>query len=74
MIILKPSGSLKSYLDGASQKELDAAGLTVHEMLNLAGIPSEIIALVMINGQVVNKDAILKDQDVVEVLAVIGGG
>ena len=74
MITIKASGPLKSYLNGSSQVDVEAAGLSVFETLKLINIPAEMIALVLINDQPAAKDTILKDQDFVQILAVIGGG
>ena len=38
------------------------------------GIPPEVVALVVVNEEHQTKDYILQDQDIVRVLAVIGGG
>jgi len=73
-VILRPVGHLKSYLK--DQKELVVpAGLSVRETLRAAGIPPEVVALVVVNDvHQTDKDTILQDGDIVRIMAVIGGG
>ena len=74
MVILRPIGHLKSMVN--DQAELSVpAGVSIREALALINIPSEVVALVVINGvHQTDKDIILKDGDVVKLMAVIGGG
>ena len=74
MVILRPIGHLKSMVN--DQAELSVpAGISIREALTLINIPSEVVALVVINGvHQTDKDIILKDGDVVKLMAVIGGG
>jgi sulfur carrier protein ThiS len=73
-VTLRPIGHLKSQVN--NQAELNVpAGLTVREALKQVGIPPEVVALVVINGVYqTDKDILLKDGDVVKLMAVIGGG
>jgi sulfur carrier protein ThiS len=51
------------------------SGISVREALALIKVPSEVVALVVINGvHTTDKDTLLKDGDVVKLMAVIGGG
>jgi sulfur carrier protein ThiS len=70
---IKPLGTLKSYISGKTEIVV-TAGQTVREAMQTLGIPPEIVALVMVNGTQQSKDYRLQDGDVVELLAVIGGG
>jgi sulfur carrier protein ThiS len=70
---LRLVGQLKEYANGQSEVQV-SSGLSVREALAGLGIPPEVVALVVVNEEQQTKDYILRDQDVVRVLAVIGGG
>ena len=70
---IKPVGMLKSYTGGQPEVVVDA-GRTVRETMTALGIPSEIVALVLVNDAQQPKDYVLQDGDVVKLIAVIGGG
>jgi sulfur carrier protein ThiS len=73
-VTLLPIGHLKSMVNGQTELTVPA-GKSVRETLNLVHIPSEVVALVVINGvHQTDKDTILRDGDVVKLMAVIGGG
>jgi len=71
---LLPIGHLKSMVN--DQAELTVpAGISVRDALGLVQIPSEVVALVVINGvHQTDKDVLLNEGDVVKLMAVIGGG
>lgn len=71
---LRPIGHLKSMVD--NQTEITVrSGISVREALASINVPSEVVALVVINGvHTTDKDTILNDGDVVRLMAVIGGG
>lgn len=71
--ILKPVGILKQYTKGMNELIVQP-GQSIREMLLSLGIPPDIIALVLINEQPVNKDHIISDGEIIQVIAVIGGG
>ena len=73
-VTLRPIGHLKSMVN--DQAELTVpAGITVREALAQVNIPSEMVALVVINGaHQTDKDTLLKEGDVVKIMALIGGG
>jgi sulfur carrier protein ThiS len=73
-VTLLPIGHLKSMVN--NQTELTVpAGMTVREALTSVNIPSEVVALVVINGvHQTDKDILLNEGDVVKLMAVIGGG
>jgi sulfur carrier protein ThiS len=51
------------------------SGISVRDALALIKIPSELVALVVVNGlHTTDKGTILNDGDVVKLMAVIGGG
>jgi len=70
---LRLVGPLKEYANGRSELVVPS-GLSVRQTLVGLGIPPEVVALVVVNEEQQNKDYILQEQDVVRVLAVIGGG
>ena len=70
---LRPIGHLKSLVNGQDELKVDS-GLTVRATLEKAGIRSELVALVMVNDEQRDKDYVVREGDVIKVLAVIGGG
>ena len=77
---LRPSGALRSYIDGKDEIAVEA-GRSVRETLAALNIPPEVIALVVVKPQTTgvneeqqSKDYVIQEGDVVRVLAVIGGG
>jgi sulfur carrier protein ThiS len=73
MTIVRPVGTLKSYIGGQTEVAVDA-GRTVRETMTAIGIPPEIVALVLVNEVQQAKDYVVQDGDVVKLIAVIGGG
>lgn len=72
-ITIKPVGLLKQYLAGESSASVEP-GPSVREIMTNLGIPSEMVALVLVADSAVTKDYIPEDGDVVQLLAIIGGG
>ena len=72
-VTLIPVGMLKGYTGGQDRLEL-AAGPTVAEMLEAAGIPPELVAGVVQDGELVSKSYRPQDGETVKVLAIMGGG
>jgi sulfur carrier protein ThiS len=65
---------LKSYIAGNDSLSLPA-GKSIRDTLKEAGIPPELVALVVVNEvHQTDKEIILKDGDDVRIMAVIGGG
>lgn len=71
--VFRLTGSLKSYANNSSEVEIQA-GQTVRQALLQLKIPPEIIALVLVNGQPQDKDYLIQENDLIQLLAVIGGG
>jgi len=71
--ILRPSGALKDLVGGKAEVQVEA-GRTIRETLASIGIVPEVVALVMVNNEQQNKDYLIREGDVIRVLAVIGGG
>jgi len=72
-VIIRPIGMLKNYIGGHNEASVPAMQ-TVRSALTSIGIPPELVALVIVNENQQSKDYVLQEQDVVKVLAVIGGG
>lgn len=70
---IRPIGMLKQYINDRTEVDVDS-GISILEVMKNLGIPSEVVALVLVNENHQNKDFILKDGDKVQLLAVIGGG
>ncbi len=73
LALIRPIGTLKSYVGGQNEVLVEA-GRTVREAIAALGIPPEIVALVMVNEEQRPKDYILREGDVVKLMAVLGGG
>jgi sulfur carrier protein ThiS len=74
MVTLRPIGHLKEMVNDQTEITVPS-GISVREALRLIKVPSEVVALVVINGvHTTDKDTLLKDGDVVKLMAVIGGG
>ncbi len=73
-ITIRPAGLLRTYVNEQSSLTLDCEGLTVRECLVQVKIPSELVALVMVNGNLRDKDYVIQDQDVIQLLPLVGGG
>ena len=71
--IIRPVGTLKSYIGGQAEVAVEA-GRAVRETVAALGIPPEIIALVLVNDAQQSKGYIVQESDVVKLIAVIGGG
>ena len=73
-VTLRPIGHLQSMVDNQTEITVPS-GISVREALALIKIPSELVALVVVNGvHTTDKGTILNDGDVVKLMAVIGGG
>lgn len=71
--ILKPVGIIKQYTKGLNELIVQS-GQSIREMLLSMGIPPDIVALVLVNEVPVNKDHVISDGEMIQVIAVIGGG
>lgn len=64
---------MKVYLGGKDEFEVEA-GRSVYDTLISLNIKPEIIALVIVAGEQRSKDYIIQEDDVIKVMAIIGGG
>jgi sulfur carrier protein ThiS len=71
--IIRPLGMLKSYIGDLTEVTVEA-GHSVRETLTLLGINPDLVAGVIINGELQTKDYIVQDGDFIKIMAVIGGG
>ncbi len=68
-------GMLKEYLEGRDSLILeDKAGQPVAELLAALDIPSQLVAIALVNGHQVPKNYVLRDGDVLKLAPFIGGG
>ncbi len=72
-VIFRPVGVLKSYIGGEKEVAVEA-GRTIRETMLSFEMPPEIAALVTVNEEQQSKDYVLREGDVVKLIAVIGGG
>lgn len=69
-----PVGLIRRKLEGKIPRYVDAAGLTVREFLAQLPIQSELVAFVVVNGQLVSRSHRLSDDDVIKLAPMVGGG
>ena len=67
------TGMLRQFVDGQERVQREA-GAPVAEMLRALGIPSELVALALVNDRQVSKDVVPPDGSTVTLLPLIGGG
>ena len=70
---IRPLGMLKSYIGELKETSVQS-GNTVRETITQLGIDPDLVAGVFVNNEQQSKDYIIRDGDVVKLLAVIGGG
>ena len=70
---IRPLGMLKSYIGELKETSVQS-GNTVRETITQLGIDPDLVAGVFVNNEQQSKDYVIRDGDVVKLLAVIGGG
>jgi sulfur carrier protein ThiS len=70
---IRPFGILKSYIDNQHERVVEP-GRTVRQTMLDLGIPPEIVALVTVNDEQETKDYVIREGDLVKLIAVVGGG
>ena len=50
------------------------AGRSVLQLLAAYGVEADLVAMVLINGRLAGKDAVLNDGDIVKLVPFVGGG
>jgi len=73
-VTLMPVGLLKKYVAGRERLVVPAQDQTVAELLLEVGIPSALVAIVMVQGRQVMKDYVPRAGDVVKLIPLMGGG
>lgn len=73
MAQLKVNSALLEYSNGNRLVSI-ASGRTVRIILNDLNIPSDLVALVLANGEAVNKEYLVEPNDQIEIHPIIGGG
>ncbi len=73
-VTIRPSGILKTYASDQSSLTVDCQGMTVRECLTKIKMPSELVAVVMVNGILQEKDYVIQDLDIIQLIPLIGGG
>jgi len=69
-----PVGLIKEKFAGKIPHHVDAAGLTVQELLSRLPIQSDLVAFTVVNGRLVSRDHHLSDNDVIKLVPMVGGG
>lgn len=67
------AGFLKPLLP-EGKVALNAAGRSIDQALTELGVDTDLVAMVLVNGRQVPKNAILQDGDLVKLIPFIGGG
>jgi sulfur carrier protein ThiS len=71
---ITPVGLLKKYIGDRETPIVMEGGPTVAEVIEALGIPSVLVAVVLINGRQKSKDYVLQDGDMVKLMPLVGGG
>jgi len=69
-----PVGLLRNYAKAPSPIVLPCAGATIEELLKRLAIPSELVAIALVNGFQRPKSYQLAAGDVVKLIPLMGGG
>jgi sulfur carrier protein ThiS len=70
---IRLGASLKLLLGSKGEFSVEG-GRSMREILTSLDIKPELVAMVLVNGEVQSKDYIVQDGDKVRLMAVIGGG
>ena len=70
---VRPFGILKSYINNEMECTVEP-GRTVRKTMTDLGIPPDVVALVTVNDEQETKDYVIRDGDLVKLIAVVGGG
>jgi molybdopterin converting factor small subunit len=74
---IKPTGLLKSYTGGQPLILIQASelnGKSIRDFLIYLKIPSEMVAMVLVNSILQEKEYLVQDGDVIQLVPLIGGG
>ena len=67
-------GLLTKYIGDRETPMVMEGGQTITEVIEALGIPSVLVAVVLINGRQESKDYVLQDGDIVKLIPLVGGG
>jgi len=70
---LHPKGMLKNYAEGKNMILVES-GFSLRKVLLDSGIPPELVAMAFVNEIPKDKDEIINDGEIIDLVAVIGGG
>ena len=70
---LHPKGMLKNYAEGQNMILVES-GLPLRKVLLNSGIPPDLVAMAFVNEIPKDKDEIINDGEIIDLVAVIGGG
>jgi sulfur carrier protein ThiS len=71
-IRVMPAGIIRRYIE---DKDMEVpAGLTIHGLIALLAIPTELKLMVFVNGQRKDADEILQDGNEVRLITLLSGG
>jgi len=74
-IYLEVGSFLKRYTSEQESLEINISGeKTAAEVVHSAGVPEEEIGFIAVNGQKVDSDYVLKENDIIRVYPLIVGG
>ena len=69
-----PVGILRPRFPASEPITAALAGQTVLQVLAAYGVEADLVAMVLINGEMASKDAVLREGDVVKLVPFVGGG
>jgi sulfur carrier protein ThiS len=70
---LHPKGMLKQYINDKNIVEVPS-GITLRDAISSCGIPPELVAMAFIDQKPISKDVILQPGEIIDLVAVVGGG
>ena len=70
---LRPKGMLKQYVDDMDSVEVPS-GIPLRDAISSCGIPPELVAMAFIDQKPIDKDVILQPGEIIDLVAVVGGG
>ena len=73
MVRIVPTGMLKEYVKGREVIAVDV-GASIKEMLAALGIPSEMVAIAVVDGRQCFKEFVPEEGATVTLLPLVGGG
>jgi sulfur carrier protein ThiS len=70
---LRPKGMLKQYVDDMDSVEVPS-GIPLRDAISSCGIPPELVAMAFIDQKPISKDVIIQPGEIIDLVAVVGGG